>query len=100
MIFDVSKKHIILSLLLIMSFATSCERDSKTAERKNVPMIDAISTAAWASLSSKRIFFGHQSVGDNILDGIRDIANKNSQIKLYVTETNDPQQFNHPLLAH
>lgn len=41
----------------------------------------------WRKLSGMTVFFGHQSVGQNILDGIRDIANENPQFN--VTIAND-----------
>ena len=36
--------------------------------------IENISPEALVALSSSRIFFGHQSVGDNIVEGIKAIA--------------------------
>lgn len=43
----------------------------------------------WQALATKRIYFGHQSVGYNILDGINDLVNENPQIKLNVVESTD-----------
>ena len=37
-------------------------------------------------LSKDKIYFGHQSVGFNIIDGMNEIINKNPQIKLSISE--------------
>jgi hypothetical protein len=41
-----------------------------------------VSSAQWDSLACRRIFFGHQSVGRNILDGVRDVLAANPGIRL------------------
>ena len=51
-------------------------------------------------LSGKKIFFGHQSVGVNIIDGIDDIFNQTSGKKLNLAETRNPADFGKPLFAH
>lgn len=43
----------------------------------------------WQALAAKRIYFGHQSVGFNILDGIKDIMKDNAQINLNLMESTD-----------
>jgi hypothetical protein len=54
----------------------------------------------WAKLAEKKIFFGHQSVGYNIIDGITDIINERDYIKLNVIEAHEPAAFDQPVLAH
>ena len=61
---------------------------------KNVP------ETSWKKLGEKRIYFGHQSVGNNIVDGIRDAMKANPQIKLNIVETNNSADFSVPLFAH
>lgn len=39
------------------------------------------------AVSTQRIFFGHQSVGDNLLDGVRQLA-KDAQLPLNIVEVN------------
>ena len=45
-------------------------------KQEEVPMtlITQISPSAWQTLEKKRVVFGHQSVGDNILSGIKKLA--------------------------
>lgn len=62
--------------------------------------LNDIPRSAWEVLSTKKIYFGHQSVGFNIIDGIRDVMKENPFIKLTIKETNDPKDFEKPIFAH
>lgn len=64
------------------------------------PSIDDVPKEYWAKLADKKIFFGHQSVGYNIIDGIKDIINERNYIKLNVIETHEPVAFDQPVFAH
>jgi len=50
-------------------------------------------------LSTQRIFLGHQSVGDNLLDGVRQLA-RDAQVPLTVTEFDSAAQIDAPVLGH
>ena len=65
-----------------------------------LPSIDDVPREYWAKLADKKIFFGHQSVGYNIIDGITDIINERDYIKLNVIEAREPAAFDQPVLAH
>jgi hypothetical protein len=71
-----------------------------TADKVTLSSIGDVPAEAWQKLSQRKIYFGHQSVGYNMLNGIKDIMNENPQIKLDIVETADPAQFNRPILAH
>lgn len=60
----------------------------------------AITPEQWRTLSSKKIYFGHQSVGFNIMDGIKEIMKKNPAIRLNLRETKDPGEFKTGIFAH
>ncbi len=51
-------------------------------------------------LSQKKVFFGHQSVGSNILEGIKDIDADIPTVDLTIAETNIPADFNQPIFGH
>lgn len=65
-----------------------------------LPSIDDVPKECWEKLAGKKIFFGHQSVGFNIIDGIRDIINERDDIKLNIVEARDSAAFNRPIFAH
>jgi hypothetical protein len=64
------------------------------------PSIDDVPKEYWTKLADKKIFFGHQSVGYNIIDGIKDIINERNYIKLNVIETHELSAFDRPVFAH
>ena len=68
--------------------------------RITLPSIAAVPKGYWAKLAEKRIFFGHQSVGYNIMDGIKDVIGEHDYIKLNIVETHEPSAFNRPIFAH
>lgn len=54
----------------------------------------------WDNLAKKKIFFGHQSVGYNIVDGIKTVLTENPQIRLNIVETQNPSDFDEGVFAH
>ncbi len=45
--------------------------------KTTLPSIKGVPAETWQKLSQKKIYFGHQSVGNNIIDGIKDIMKEN-----------------------
>ena len=43
--------------------------------------VKSVPESTWKKLSEKKIYFGHQSVGFNIIKGLEDILKENPQIK-------------------
>jgi hypothetical protein len=65
------------------------------------PTIKVISASRWERLSEKRLFFGHQSVGNNIIDGIKGMMKENPQIKLNIINGNNiAGNSNTPFFGH
>lgn len=58
------------------------------------------SREAILKVAQKKVFFGHQSVGQNIIDGIGDLSEKASVQGLNLVESNDASRFDHPVFAH
>lgn len=55
---------------------------------------------AFKAIYQKKIFFAHQSVGVNIIDGIQDILTKHSMPAIRIEETVNSDDFVQPLFAH
>lgn len=49
--------------------------------------IEDIPASNWNTLAAKKIYFGHQSVGNNILQGVKEVMQEHGQIKLHISET-------------
>lgn len=62
--------------------------------------MDNVSAAEWDKLAGKRIFFGHQSVGYNIMEGVAALSKEYPSIRLTIFETTDPSRFDAPVFAH
>jgi hypothetical protein len=88
----------ICSLFLIL--ATACKGGKIPSDEVSLECFHDISGSTWTSLSNKKIFFGHQSVGFNIVDGMKDLMKTNPQIKLNIVETNTPADLDTPVFAH
>lgn len=69
-------------------------------QKKVYTSIKEIPQSTWKKLAEKRIYFGHQSVGQNILSGVGDVLRDNPQIKLSLVEVKGENTFSTPQFAH
>jgi hypothetical protein len=53
-----------------------------------------VATANWDSLKKRRIFFGHQSVGKNILDGMRQLSEQHPEVQLNFVNLDKASELN------
>lgn len=79
---------------------TGCSGGSLMSEKASLPLLSDVTESAWKNLSRKTIYFGHQSVGDNIIDGINMVMKNNSVIKLNIKNINDLHESDYPVFAH
>lgn len=61
---------------------------------------DTVPEALLRRIAEKRIFFGHQSVGRDILEGVRQIGSSGPGVRLRIVESADPAVLNRPGFAH
>ena len=54
-----------------------------------LPSLSDVTLSEWRSLASRRVFFGHQSVGANVVQGISEVLAAHPEIRLNVVETKD-----------
>lgn len=69
-------------------------------EHKLPDRLTDIPAAAWEDLAGKKICFGHQSVGANILEGIKVLMQENPQIKLTIVESTSSTKQAHGAFQH
>lgn len=86
----------VLTILLIIGYKGESMAGTKIISDK----INNVSEQKLGELSKKKIFFGHRSVGENILDGIKDIILDNPKIKFNIKETRESSDFEYPVFAH
>lgn len=91
----------LLAMGLITIAITSCTGGPTMNQQKNMlPSIKEIPAEAWHKLSQKKVYFGHQSVGYDIINGIKEIMKENPQVKLNITGTKKAADFTVPIFAH
>ena len=91
----------ILLFSLICSLLVSCQQNNNDKELQDMSSLSNMDIPGkiWANLAEKKIFFGHQSVGFNIIDGIKDLM-KDSPVKLSIVELKDVGPLSKPGFYH
>ncbi len=62
--------------------------------------IKNISQKKWDQLSLQKIYFGHQSVGYNMVDGMEVVLKVNPNIRLNIKKGKDSDLFKSPVFTH
>ena len=89
------------TIVMITSlFIFSCSGGNMPEEKVTFPSIKDVPVEKWQKLSQKKIYFGHHSVGFNIMDGIADVMKERPELKLNIVETANESDFKVGLLAH
>ena len=90
-----------LPIIIFLSvFFISCNGGKMEEKKVNYNALKDVPASAWEKLSQKKIYFGHQSVGFNIIDGIEDLIKLNPEIKLNIVETSSPADLKKGVFAH
>ena len=94
-------KHVPIFIIFILStILISCNGGKMSEQNISYDAIKDLPASAWKKLSQKKICFGHQSVGMNIIDGIKDLMKEYPKIKLNIIETDDISEVNTSAFAH
>ena len=90
------------SLALAASLAFAVAGCSRGAGRTGVPEtnITSLTRAEWDALAARTVFFGHQSVGDNIIEGLRKIGETESLPALRIIDAESTSAIPRPALVH
>ena len=87
-------------VMIAVLFSISCEDSKMRAAKTSVRSSELLPDASLNRLLQQTIYFGHQSVGYNILEGIRDILKEYPQQALNIVETREPATSKAPFFAH
>ncbi len=82
--------------LLLSALAVSllaCSEDDMRIQPHNQAAISALGRQEWQKIASKKIFWGHQSVGFNILEGVDELVANAPGAGLQVVDSTDPSVF-------
>ncbi|HZU08349.1 MAG TPA: SGNH/GDSL hydrolase family protein [Pseudacidobacterium sp.] len=83
-------RKLAVALTLVFLAISSCTKKEHPSQM--------ISESQWSRIEGLRIYFGHQSVGENILDGIRDIEKQSHRNSLRIVSSDDPSSIEGPAL--
>jgi hypothetical protein len=82
----------LVALAVALAGAAACGggvmETGATGER--LPTLAEVSDAQWSALAQRRLFFGHQSVGDNIMQGMAEVLAAHPGMRLTIVESADP----------
>ena len=84
---------------LVMLFS-AFEGGVMSQEAVSLASVRNLPESQWQKLAGKKIFFGHQSVGYNIVDGLEQIEKQDPRIKLNIVEIKRPSDLNGAGFAH
>ncbi len=87
-------------LLLATIVALGACGGVNVSNNEKIQTILDIPESTWVVFSGKRVYFGHQSVGFNIVAGIEDLAADYPFLRLNLKETADAGAIEGPVFAH
>lgn len=87
-----------LALLVVVTAGCRSGNTSETVTEITMPAesVSEIDETQWAALRSRSIFFGHQSVGENIMAGVQRVLADHPQIGLHLVSGTEPAQVEGP----
>lgn len=74
----------LIAVVTLLATAVACTDGSQSTEKGPMVDLSQVTPEQWQALSQRTIYFGHQSVGGNIMDGIRDITAAKPELRLRV----------------
>jgi len=83
----------ILTLIMIITVLTTvvaCTDAPQGPEKGPMGDLSQVTPEQWQLLSQRTIYFGHQSVGANVLEGLRELAASTPQLKLRIVSGHTP----------
>jgi hypothetical protein len=97
---SIRKATAAIAVTIAVLFSLSCKDSKMRAAKKSAALDESLPGDARSTLSRRTVYFGHQSVGANILDGIRDILKEDPATKWTILELEDARTAGTPALVH
>jgi len=94
---ETTVKYLIVFVLLLVS---GCDGESTVTKKVSLPLISDVSESTWEKLSQKTIYFGHQSVGNNLLQGIEELKEIYPSLNINIVKFDNSIQVEVPQIIH
>ncbi len=86
---------------LIAAIMISCNNGGNMSQQKiKLPSLADVPASAWEKLQKKKIYFGHQSVGNNIIKGLKEIGRENPHLRLNIIRIEEFAPLDDPGFYH
>ena len=79
---------------------SSCSGGDMGEKKVIYNSLENVPNEAWEKLSEQTIYFGHQSVGNNIIDGIKDVSKKIPSLNLNILELSEGRGLKNGVFVH
>lgn len=89
-----------MTLILLVVSAIACEGEKMTSQKEIDVNKYKIDSEALNIMAGKTIYFAHQSVGGNIIDGIEEIVDAQAPGKIKIQKRSDAEQVAGPVFLH
>jgi hypothetical protein len=93
-------RPIAVAILAAVPLINACGGPSVDTKQAADAALGKVPADAWSALASKRIWFGHQSVGADIMNGVTDLSRERAVPLSEPVETRDPGRIAKPSIAH
>jgi hypothetical protein len=100
MILKQKTKIIVQLMFMFFSLPIACSGGAMNEQVVHYEKYSDVPDDAWQKLAKKSIYFGHQSVGFNILDGVSELIKEKNNIPLKIEEADTPKMFKPGVLIH
>jgi len=97
---QITKKYYIIILISVIILIVFACGGSIMEKGNSLLSIDDVDLNKIRELTQKSIYFGHQSVGYNILDGIQDQMKEMDNIRFTIVETTDVSKLDGSFFIH
>lgn len=77
----------VILVIVFLAFVYACTGSEEMGKVTDTPAL--VDVSVWENLHKKKIVFGHQSVGFNIIEGIRDLQEANSSTKIIINKVDE-----------
>ncbi len=96
-----SKNNILFGnvLLILFILLQCCNKDERTTFTKS-SIMGNLNEDVWIKLSEKSFFFGHQSVGQNIMEGIVELKKLSNSSSCVIKDLKEISDIQRPMFVH